>query len=103
MASSENDRTLRIETRLAVLGRGGHGAGVRAGELARRLSAHPAVGRVRYPSLPDDPQHARAARQVRAPGQDHVPAGLLRISVGVEHVEDLWADLASALDAAAHP
>lgn len=118
-----------------------------AGELARRLAAHPAVGRVRYPGLPDHPHHARAARQMRGfgavlrfevrdadtadavcahvqviaratsvggvestierraelPGQDHVPAGLLRLSVGCEHVEDLWADLATALHATAHP
>jgi cystathionine gamma-synthase len=26
-----------------------------------------------------------------------VPAALLRLSVGIEHVEDLWADLAQAL------
>ncbi|MDT4905427.1 MAG: Cys/Met metabolism PLP-dependent enzyme, partial [Pseudonocardiales bacterium] len=26
------------------------------------------------------------------------PANLLRLSVGIEHVEDLWADLAQALD-----
>ena len=115
-----------------------------AGELARRLAAHPAVGRVRSPGLPDDPHHGRAARQMRGfgavlsfevgdpdtadavcagvrvvahatsvggvestierraklPGQEHVSAGLLRISVGVEHVEDLWADLAAALPAA---
>jgi cystathionine gamma-synthase len=115
-----------------------------AGELARRLTAHPAVGRVRYPGLPDDPHHELAARQMRGPGavlafelgdaggadafcaavrvvahatsvggvestverraklpgQEHVPAGLVRLSVGVEHVEDLWADLATALDAA---
>jgi len=114
-----------------------------AGELARRLAAHPAVGRVRYPGLPDDPHHALAARQMRGcgsvlgfevadadtadavcahvgviasatslggvestierraklPGQAHVPAGLLRISVGLEHVEDLWADLAATLEA----
>ena len=31
-----------------------------------------------------------------------VPEGLVRLSVGVEHVEDLWADLAQALEAAAH-
>ena len=118
-----------------------------AGELAHRLQAHPAVGRVRYPGLPDHPQHARAARQMRGfgamlsfevadaetadavcaavrviapatslggvdstierraklPGQDHVPAGLVRLSVGCEHVEDLWADLAAALDAVADP
>jgi cystathionine gamma-synthase len=116
-----------------------------AGELARRLAAHPAVSRVRYPGLPDDPHHARAARQMRGsgavlsfevgdadtadavcahvrviapatsvggvestierrarlPGQEHVPAGLVRLSVGVEHVEDLWADLAAALGTAA--
>ena len=115
-----------------------------AGDLARRLAAHPAVGRVRYPGLPDDPHHARAVRQMRGfgavlsfevgdadtadavcasvqviasatslggvestierraklPGQEHVPAGLVRLSVGCEHVEDLWADLAAALEAA---
>jgi cystathionine beta-lyase/cystathionine gamma-synthase len=30
---------------------------------------------------------------------DRVPAGLLRLSVGLEHVEDLWADLDQALGA----
>ncbi|HZB21722.1 MAG TPA: PLP-dependent aspartate aminotransferase family protein [Blastococcus sp.] len=118
-----------------------------AGELARRLAAHPAVLRVRYPGLPGDPHHDLAARQMRGfgtvlsfevadataadaicahvrviaaatslggvestierraklPGQEHVPAGLVRLSVGVEHVEDLWADLTAALDAAAAP
>ena len=113
-----------------------------AGELARRLADHPAVGRVRYPGLPGDPHHALATRQMRGfgavlgfevagadaadavcrnvavvahatsvggvestierraklPGQEHVPAGLLRLSVGCEHVEDLWADLSAALD-----
>jgi cystathionine gamma-synthase len=122
-----------------------HRAQETAGELARRLAAHPAVGRVRYPGLRDDPNHARAGRQMRGfgavlsfevgnadsadavcahlrviapttsvggvestierraklPGQDHVPAGLLRLSVGCEHIEDLWADLATALGATA--
>jgi cystathionine gamma-synthase len=27
-----------------------------------------------------------------------VPEGLVRMSVGIEHVEDLWADLAQSLD-----
>jgi cystathionine gamma-synthase len=36
-------------------------------------------------------------RRAKLPGQDHVPAGLLRLSVGCEHVEDLWADINSAL------
>ena len=116
-----------------------------AGELARRLAAHPAVRRVRYPGLPQDPGHARAAaqmsgfgavlafeladaatadavcdavrvvhaatslggvestmeRRAKLAGQEHVPPGLLRLSVGCEHVEDLWEDLAEALTTAA--
>ncbi|TJY67230.1 aminotransferase class I/II-fold pyridoxal phosphate-dependent enzyme [Arthrobacter sp. CAU 1506] len=35
-----------------------------AGELARKLQQHPAVEAVRYPGLPDDPGHARAAAQM---------------------------------------
>ena len=115
-----------------------------AGELARRLQAHPAVSRVRYPGLPSDPHHALAARQMggfgavlsfevagaemadvvcanvgviahatslggvestierraKLRGQEHVPPGLVRLSIGCEHVDDLWVDLAAALDAA---
>jgi cystathionine gamma-synthase len=116
-----------------------------AGELARRLAAHPSVTRVRYPGLPDDPGHARAAAQMdgfgamlsfecaggrpaadalcaavrvvthatslggvettlerrrRYPGEEHTPESLIRVSVGLEHVDDLWADLDSALEAA---
>ncbi len=37
-------------------------------------------------------------RRAAIPGQAHIPPGLLRLSVGCEHVEDLWADLAQALD-----
>ena len=101
---------------------------------------------MRYPGLPDDPGHARAAAQMsgfgavvsievrggaaaadavqggtalwvpatslggvesllerrrRQPAEPvTVPEGLVRLSVGVEDVEDLWADLASALDTA---
>jgi cystathionine gamma-synthase len=113
-------------------------------ELARRLSAHPSVARVRYPGLPDDPGHALAGRQMSgfgamlafetigdAPGADRVckavklithatslggvetlierrarypgdtkagtPPTLLRLSVGIENVEDLWTDLEQAL------
>ncbi len=29
---------------------------------------------------------------------DRIPRGLLRLSVGVEDVEEIWADLAAALD-----
>jgi cystathionine gamma-synthase len=35
-------------------------------------------------------------RRAKLPGQEHVPAGLLRLSVGCEHVEDLWTDLETA-------
>ena len=115
-----------------------------AGVLAARLLDHPAVERVRYPGLADDPGHALAARQMngfgamlsfevrggaaaadavcralrvvtnatslggvestierraKLAGQEHIPPGLLRFSVGVEHVEDLWDDLSAALTA----
>lgn len=36
-------------------------------------------------------------RRAAIPGQEHLPPSLLRLSVGIEHVEDLWADLADAL------
>lgn len=32
-------------------------------------------------------------------GQEYVPAGLVRLSVGIEDVDDLWTDLTTALDA----
>lgn len=35
-----------------------------AGQLARKLAAHPAVADVRYPGLPEDPGHERAAAQM---------------------------------------
>jgi cystathionine gamma-synthase len=34
-----------------------------------------------------------------APGEEHLPAGLIRVSVGCEHPEDLWEDLDAALSA----
>ncbi|MEO3797417.1 PLP-dependent transferase [Nonomuraea sp. B10E15] len=40
-------------------------------------------------------------RRAKLPGQEHVPSGLLRLSVGCEHVEDLWDDLDQALVSAA--
>lgn len=115
-----------------------------AGELARRLAAHPRVERVHYPGLASDPGHERAGEQMdgfgamlsfvvgggaagadavvaalrlitpatslggvesllerRAhhPGEEALPPALLRFSVGIEHVEDLWADLDQALTA----
>jgi cystathionine gamma-synthase len=36
-------------------------------------------------------------RRAAIPGQTHLPETLLRLSVGIENVEDLWADLDEAL------
>ncbi|MEX2425066.1 MAG: PLP-dependent transferase [Acidimicrobiia bacterium] len=36
-------------------------------------------------------------RRAAIPGQDHLPPSLLRLSVGIEEVEDLWDDLSRAL------
>jgi cystathionine gamma-synthase len=96
-----------------------------AAELAGRLESHPAVEIVRYAGmgglLSFDVAGAEEARQVetslrlitnatslggvhslleaRARWEgDRVPAGLLRLSVGLEPVDDLWQDLAQALE-----
>ncbi|MEB7447814.1 trans-sulfuration enzyme family protein [Arthrobacter koreensis] len=112
-------------------------------DLAARLASHPGVEAVRYPGLPQDPGHARAAAQMdgfgsivcievaggaeaadavtekvglwlpatslggveslierrrRQPSEPvSVPENLLRLSVGIENVEDLWKDLDQAL------
>jgi cystathionine gamma-synthase len=96
-----------------------------AKELARRLRAHPAVERVRYPGFGglmsfDVAGGAEAARRVETSVRlitnatslggadsvletrarwegDRVPENLLRLSVGLEDVEALWADLQQAL------
>ena len=110
--------------------------------IAERLAAHPTVVETRYPGLPGDPGHARAAAQMngfgaiisftvdsaekataiaeavrlwtpatslggveslierrrRHPAEPAtVPEGLIRLSVGIENLEDLWADLEAAL------
>ncbi len=36
-------------------------------------------------------------RRAAVPGQEHLPPGLLRLSVGIEDLDDLWADLDHAL------
>jgi cystathionine gamma-synthase len=96
-----------------------------ATELARRLEAHPAVERVRYPGFGglmsfDVNGGADAARRVETSTQliknatslggvesvletrgrweaGRVPDNLVRLSVGLEDVETLWADLEQAL------
>jgi cystathionine gamma-synthase len=92
-----------------------------AAELARRLGGHPAVGIVRYPGYSGlisfdvtDPRTVETSTKVivnatslggvnstmesrhRWEG-DRIPEGLLRLSVGLEDVEDLWEDLCLAL------
>jgi cystathionine beta-lyase/cystathionine gamma-synthase len=37
-------------------------------------------------------------RRASIPGQEHLPPTLLRLSVGIEGAEDLWADLDQALE-----
>ena len=115
-----------------------------ASELARRLSEHQAVTRVRFPGLEDDPGHATHSRQASGPSaiividcigtaeavermcdglslwvhatslggvestierrarwageSPDVPAGLVRLSVGLEDVDDLWDDLLHGLN-----
>jgi cystathionine gamma-synthase len=95
-----------------------------AAELARRLAGHPAVERVRYPGLGGllsfdvaDPRKVEtstlliknatslggAASTMESRHRwegDRVPRGLLRLSVGLEDVGKLWADLEQALAAA---
>ena len=98
-----------------------------AAELAARLQGHPAVERVRYPGFgsiiaievhggPDGAEtvaaqvrlwtHATSLggveslieRRRRHPSEPStVPDNLLRLSVGVEDVDDLWRDLDAAL------
>jgi cystathionine gamma-synthase len=98
-----------------------------AQEVARRLEAHPAVERVRYPGFGglmsfDVAGGAEAARSVETSTKliknatslggvesvletrarwegGRVPENLVRLSVGLEEVETLWADLEQALDA----
>jgi cystathionine gamma-synthase len=98
-------------------------------ELARRLGGHPAVLRVRHPGIgglisfdvADDGARlvetsttiianmtslgsVRSSIESRHRWEgDRVPRGLLRLSVGVEDVEELWADLAAALDRVGSP
>jgi cystathionine gamma-synthase len=92
-----------------------------ATELARRLAAHEAVERVRYPGFSGlvsfDVADARAVETrtkliVNATSLggeistmesrhrwegDRIPTGLLRLSVGLEDVDELWGDLEQAL------
>jgi cystathionine gamma-synthase len=39
-------------------------------------------------------------RRQKYAGDAHVPPGLIRMSVGIEDVDDLWHDLTTAMEAA---
>ncbi|HSJ91343.1 MAG TPA: PLP-dependent transferase [Ilumatobacter sp.] len=96
-----------------------------ARELAGRLGEHPSIEVVRYPGFGSmlsfdvvgggeaaDAVCARTRlirnatslggvesmmeRRAVIAGQEHLPPGLLRLSVGIEDVEDLWRDLSAA-------
>jgi cystathionine gamma-synthase len=96
-----------------------------ARELAKRLATHPAVQLVRYPGIGGlisfDVADGDAARRVETSTTlitnatslggtrttmesrhrwegDRVPAGLLRLSVGLEDVDALWGDLEGGLE-----
>jgi cystathionine gamma-synthase len=96
-----------------------------ATELARRLGQHRAVTTVRYAGIggllsfdvagADEARHVetslrlitnatslggvRSLLEARARWEgDRVPPGLLRLSVGLEPIEDIWEDLAQALE-----
>ena len=105
-------------------------ASANAATLAERLAGHSGVTRVRYPGFgamvaievdgdAETAERVSAATQVwvhstslggvesqverrrRQPGEpEAVPDDLLRLSVGIEDVDDLWRDLSAALDTA---
>ncbi len=95
--------------------------------LAQRLQGHRSVTRVRYPGTGamvsfevagGDPAADRVCetvgliahatslggvetsieRRSGKPGAEQLPTGLIRMSVGIEAVDDLWVDLGSALN-----
>ena len=94
-----------------------------ARQLTKLLENHSAIDRVRYPGfgtivsfeLADAPAADRACRATRlirhatslggvessmerrSTYDEKIPAGLIRLSVGCEHLDDLWADLDQAL------
>lgn len=104
-----------------------------AAELARRLGSHPDVSRVRYPGFgalvsvdvvggADRADAVTAATRLWVPAtsfggvesllerrrrwpteRSTVPESLVRLAVGLEDVDDLWADLDAALSLTATP
>jgi cystathionine gamma-synthase len=73
-------------------------------EVADALAADGLVGSLRLivPSTSLGGVETMIERRGRWPGEEAIPPGLLRMSVGLEHVDDLWADLEAAITAAPH-
>jgi cystathionine gamma-synthase len=96
-------------------------------ELAKRLRAHPGISSVRQigpmmavivsggaavgdwvcdnvrlavPATSLGGVETTLERRQKYAGDAHIDPGLLRVSVGIEDVEDLWTDLSEALDSA---
>ena len=120
--SASPDAALSLLKGLATLEVRMHRHTETARELATRLEAHPAVELVRYPGfgglisfdVAGDPLPVETATRVIANQTslggvsssiesrhrwegDRVPVGLLRLSVGLEDADVLWADLDRAL------
>jgi len=120
-ASPDSAASLLKGLKTLDLRMGRHTASAR--ELAARLDRHPAVQVVRYPGfgglisfdVSGDPLPVETATRVIANQTslggvvssmesryrwegDRIPAGLLRLSVGLEDVDVLWADLEQALE-----
>jgi cystathionine gamma-synthase len=97
-------------------------------EVVARLRSHPAIADVRYPGFGAMVSFVLAAgadaadgvcrsvqlivpatslggvetsleRRQKYAGDAQVPPGLIRMSVGIEHIDDIWADLLVALPA----
>jgi cystathionine gamma-synthase len=96
-------------------------------ELVSLLRAHPAVAEVRYPGTGAMVSFVMAGgapaadavcagvrllvpatslggvettieRRNKYAGDAHVPPGLIRMSVGIEHIDDIWHDLRTAIE-----
>ena len=69
------------------------------GDDAAAAEALAAGTRIWSPSTSLGGVESQLERRRRQPGEpEAVPVGLVRLSVGVEDVDDLWADLQQALD-----
>jgi cystathionine gamma-synthase len=77
--------------------RGGEVAALRVAAATKLFTLAESLGAVE--SLIEHP--GKMTHASVAGSELEVPADLLRLSIGIEDVEDLWADLAAALDAAA--